>query len=58
MKWDKEIELATEGASKVTISLGILEEVLAEQLTKDEMDEFAGELIRRVEFWNGHPFWE
>jgi len=58
MKWDKEIELATEGASKVTISLGILEEVLAEQLTKDEMEEFAGELIKRVELWNGHHFWE
>ena len=58
MNWEKEIELATEGTSKVTISLGILEEVLAEQLTKDEMDEFAGELIKRVEFWNGYHFWE
>jgi hypothetical protein len=58
MKWDKEIELATEGASRVTISLEILEEVLAEQLTKEEMDEFAGELIKRVELWNGHDFWE
>lgn len=58
MKWDKEVELATDGAAKVTISLGILGEVLAEQLTKDEMDEFAGELIKRVELWNGHQFWE
>ena len=58
MNLEKEIELATEGASKVTISLGILEEMLVEQLTKDEMDEFAGELIKRVEFWNGHRFWE
>jgi hypothetical protein len=38
--------LVSEGAAKVTIALDILHELLAEQLSKDELEEFAKELMR------------
>ena len=58
MNWDKEIELATEGAAKVTISLDILEEVLLEQLTREEMEILAGELIKFAEVFPSPCFYE
>ncbi len=50
MNWDQEIDLVGEGAAKVTITLDILEDLLTEQLSKDELEEFASELTKLAEF--------
>ena len=49
MNWEQEIDLVSEGAARVTIALEILHELLTEQLSKEELEEFAGELIKSVE---------
>lgn len=49
MDWEREIELAVEGAARVTITLDALEELLAEQLSKEEILQLAEELSRRAE---------
>lgn len=49
MNWDQEIDLVSEGAAKVTIALEILHGLLTEQLSKEELEEFASELIKSVD---------
>ena len=50
MNWEQEIDFVGEGAAKVTVTLDILEDLLVEQLSKDEMEEFANELTKHAEF--------
>jgi hypothetical protein len=42
MDWDKEIEIN----GNVAVSVGELHSILLVSLTKDEMEEFAGEIIK------------
>ena len=42
MDWDKEIEID----GTVAVSVGELHSILLENLTRDEMEEFAGEMIK------------
>ncbi len=45
MDWEKEIEV--EGCKrKISLSIGEIQSVLMAELTKDELDGFAGELIQ------------
>ena len=48
MNWDQEIDLVSEGAAKVTMALEILHGLLTEQLSKEDLEEFAGELIKSL----------
>jgi hypothetical protein len=48
MNWDNGIEVSGDGG-KVVVTLGELHSLLTWELSKDELEEFAGELIKWVE---------
>ena len=48
MNWDNGIEVSGDGG-KVLVTLGELHSLLTWELTKDDLEEFAGELIKWVE---------
>lgn len=48
MNWDNRIEVSGNGG-KVLVALGELHDLPTWELTKSELEEFAGELIKRVE---------
>lgn len=49
MNWDKEIEVEGNEGIKAVVTVGELQSVLIGELTKDDLEEFAGELIKWVE---------
>lgn len=48
MNWEKEVEVEGKGG-KVVLKLADIQDTLAEGLTKDELEEFAGEMKKWVE---------
>lgn len=46
MNWDREIEVEGNEGIKATVTVGELQSVLMGKLTKDELEEFAGKLIK------------
>ena len=57
MKLEKQIEVA--GCKRtISLSIGEIQSVLMEELTKDELEEFAGELIRWLELQSQSRLWE
>jgi hypothetical protein len=57
MNWDNGIEVSGDGG-KVLVTLGELHSLLTWELTKDELEEFAGELIKWVELSPALEFFE
>lgn len=49
MNWDKEIEVQGNEGVKAAVTVGELQSVLMMELTKEELEEFAGELIKYAE---------
>ncbi len=49
MDWDKGIEVEGKEGKKAEVSVGDIQSLLMAYLTKDELEEFAGELIKFVE---------
>jgi hypothetical protein len=49
MNWDNEIELNSDGG-KVLVTLGETHSLLTWELSKDDIEEFAAELIKWAEF--------
>ena len=49
MNWDKEIEVEGNEGIKAALTVGELQSFLMMELTKDELEEFAAELIKWVE---------
>ncbi|MCJ7645704.1 hypothetical protein MUO65_02185 [bacterium] len=45
MNWDNGIEVSGDGG-KVLVTLGELHSILLENLTRDDLEEFAGEMIK------------
>jgi hypothetical protein len=50
MNWAKDIEVEGKEGKKAEVSVGHIQDLLMAYLTKDEIEEFAGELIKWVEF--------
>ena len=50
MNWEKEIEVFAKDGKKTSVQLADLEEILLDQLTKEEMEVLAGELINDDEY--------
>ena len=46
MNWEKEIEVYAKDGKKTLVPLADIEEILLDQLTKEEMEVLAGELIK------------
>jgi hypothetical protein len=46
MNWEKEIEVYAKDGKKTLVPLGDIEDILLDQLTKEEMEVLAGELIK------------
>jgi len=46
MNWDKEIEVESQSGKKAITTVGEIQGILLEELTKEEAEEFAGELIK------------
>ena len=58
MNWEKEIEVHSKDGNKTLVPLADIEEILLEQLTKEEMKVLAGELIKFSEFSPIPSFYE
>jgi hypothetical protein len=50
MNWDQEIEIEIEKGVSTSLTIGEIESILMAELAKDDLEEFAGELIKWVEF--------
>ena len=46
MYWNQEIEIDIGGGNLISLTLDEIHELLREALTKDQLEEFAGELIK------------
>lgn len=57
MNWDNGVEVSGDGG-KVLVTLGELHSLLMWELSKDELEEFAGELIKWVELQPQCQLWE
>ena len=54
MNWDKEIEFEGKQGEKAVATLGEIQGMLMEELTREEAEEFAGELIKWAELGDPH----
>jgi hypothetical protein len=55
MYWNQEIEIDIGGGRLISLTLEEIHELLTENLTKDKLEEFAGELIKWVELSPAPP---
>lgn len=46
MNWDQEIEIGGKGGLKVLVTVAEIQDLLMSNLTRNEMDEFGGDLIK------------
>jgi|GEM_PF-2656611 len=46
MNWNKEIEVESQSGTRAITTVGEIQDILLEELTKEEAEEFAGELIK------------
>jgi len=58
MNWDREIEVEGKEGEKAAVTIGDIQSILMADLTKDEVEEFAGELIKWVELQPQFNLWE
>ena len=58
MNWDAEINIEGERGVKLSVTLAEIQSILLYSLTKDELEEFARELIRWVELSSTLNFFE
>jgi hypothetical protein len=58
MNWDQEIEIEAKNGIKGTVTVAEIQSLLMADLTREELEEFAGELIRWVEFQPPYSLWE
>lgn len=49
MNWEREIEFEDGENRKVVVTVGEIQDLLISNLTRNEMDEFGGELIKCAE---------
>jgi hypothetical protein len=49
MNWEKEVEFEDGEKRKVVVTAGEIQDILISNLTRNEMDEFGGELIKCAE---------
>lgn len=54
MNWDREIEVEGNKGVKAVATLGEIQGLLMEELSREEAEEFAGELIKWAELGNRH----
>jgi len=58
MNWDRGIEVEGKEGKKTEVTIRDIHSLLMADLTKEELEEFAGDLIKFVELSLTSGFWE